>query len=60
MTRAGFTVMAPALLLVMAVLPRLQPVISQPVFAQGTGAPVAATALLDYETFKTRGTSATN
>ena len=50
--------MAPALVLVMAVLLSLQPaswpVISRPVFAQGAGAPVAATPLLDYETFKTR------
>ena len=52
--------MAPALVLVMAmaVLLRLQPVlwpvISQPVFAQGTGAPVAAPSLLDYDVFKTR------
>jgi hypothetical protein len=42
----------------MAVLLRLEPVlwpvISQPVFAQGTGAPVPATSLLDYEVFKTR------
>lgn len=50
--------MAPVLVLVMAVLLSLQAVtwsvVSQPVFAQGAGAPVAATALLDYETFKTR------
>jgi len=42
----------------MAVLLRLQPVlspvISQPVFAQGAGAPVAAPSLLDYDVFKTR------
>ena len=50
--------MAPALVLVMAVLLSLQPVIlrviSQPVFAQGTGAPVATASLLDYEIYKTR------
>ena len=54
MKRAGFTVTAPALVLVMAVLLRLQPVISQPVFAQAPGAPAAAASLLDYEVFKTR------
>ena len=60
MKRAGFTVMAPALVLVMAMAvllklqPVLWPVISQPVFAQGTSAPVAATSVLDYEVFKTR------
>jgi cytochrome c553 len=50
--------MAPALVLVIAVLLSLQPVlwpaISPPVFAQGTGAPVAAASLLDYDVFKTR------
>jgi hypothetical protein len=50
--------MVPAWALVVAVLLSLQPVIlpsiSQLVFAQGAGAPVAATALLDYETFKAR------
>ena len=52
--------MAPALVLVMAmaVLVRLQPVlwpvISQPVFAQGTTAPAGATSVLDYEVFKGR------
>jgi hypothetical protein len=50
--------MAPALVLVIAVLLSLQALIglsiSPPVFAQGAAAPVAATSPLDYETFKTR------
>ncbi len=54
MKRAGFTVIAPVFALFMAVLLRLQPVILEPVYAQGASAPVAATSLLDYEVFKTR------
>jgi hypothetical protein len=46
--------MAPVLAFFIAVLLRLQPVIPEPVYAQGTGAPVGATSLLDYEVFKTR------
>jgi len=50
--------MAAALVLVVGVLLSLLPFIgssiSRPVYAQGTGAPVAVPSLLDYDVFKTR------